>query len=63
MLVLSFCFNTLVVTYFNIYRAIRAALLDLSGTAVGFTPLTRLIELPYFLPRIRRDAGIFVNVH
>ena len=34
MLVLSFCFNTLVVTYFNIYRAIRAALLDLSGTAV-----------------------------
>ena len=34
MLVLSICFNTLVVTYFNIYRAIRAALLGLSGTAV-----------------------------
>ena len=39
MLVLSFCFNTLVVTYFNIYRAIRAALLGLSGTAVSLTLL------------------------
>ena len=41
MLVLSFCFNTLVVTYFNIDRVKRATLLDLSGTAVGTLNLAK----------------------
>ena len=45
MLVLSFCFNTLVVTYFNIDRVKRATLLDLSGTAVTSAPLITMTNL------------------